>query len=143
MKKTIKFGDKIIEPSIRKLSDISDVVYDTKWLDGMLKNSRKGDIDLYYMYRDLALNDLDRKVMQENNLRYDITIIPALEMGTEYVKTLGHYHPPVRGAHGRRRRTGRRLSPSPRPAPATRAGTSGLSAFRVNIVGRLLTTPFG
>ena len=97
MKKTIKFGDKIIEPSIRKLSDISDVVYDTKWLDGMLKNSRKGDIDLYYMYRDLALNDLDRKVMQENNLRYDITIIPALEMGTEYVKTLGHYHPPVPG----------------------------------------------
>lgn len=42
------------------------------------------DWDLYYMYRN---------VFSANNIRYDITIIPSLRIGKEWVKTFGHYHP--------------------------------------------------
>ena len=31
--------------------------------------------------------------MKENNIRYDITIIPPSNLGIEYIKTAGHYHP--------------------------------------------------
>ena len=31
----------------------------------------------------------------KNNLRYDITILPAFKVGDEFNKTLGHFHPKV------------------------------------------------
>ena len=74
-KNTINLKDKI--PDVRYLKDIKSVVYDKNWL----KNSP--DFELYYMYRGLE---------EKNNLRYDITIIPAKMLGQEFVKTKGHYH---------------------------------------------------
>jgi glucose-6-phosphate isomerase len=87
----LRFGDKLFEPEIRMLSGMKEVVYDQKWL----RNSP--DIELYYMYRGLSLSDEDRRIMVEEHLRYDITMIPPLEMGNEFVKTAGHYHPKVPG----------------------------------------------
>jgi glucose-6-phosphate isomerase len=64
-------------PDIRCLDDIRDILYDKKW-------SRSADnFELYYMYRGLKKN---------NELRYDITIIPARMLGSEFTKTKGHYH---------------------------------------------------
>ena len=85
--KELTFGSKSAKPDVRRLSDIKDVVYDKEFL----KNSK--DIDLYYMYRDLALSKKDRDAMKEEDLRYDITVIPPGMLGVEYTKTLGHYHP--------------------------------------------------
>jgi glucose-6-phosphate isomerase, archaeal len=48
---------------------------------------------LYYMYRDLARSDNDRRWLRQNQLRYDITAIPPHVLCGEYVKTKGHYHP--------------------------------------------------
>lgn len=87
--RVLEFGGHLVEPAVRKLSDMREVVHDIDWLKSA------PDMDLYYMYRDLALSRHDRSVMLDNSLRYDITLIPPLKMGSEYVKTAGHYHPPV------------------------------------------------
>lgn len=48
---------------------------------------------LYYMYRDLSRSPEDRGWLQEQGLRYDVTVIPARTLCGEYVKTKGHHHP--------------------------------------------------
>lgn len=65
------------KPDIRYLNDIKQVIYDKQWL------KTAPNFELYYMYRGIK---------EKNNLRYDITIIPAKMLGKEFVKTKGHYH---------------------------------------------------
>ena len=48
---------------------------------------------LYFMYRDLARSDADRRWLHHHHLRYDITVIPPRVLCGEFVKTKGHYHP--------------------------------------------------
>ncbi len=63
---------------IRKIKEMEEVLYDKEWLDQV------EDFPAYYM---------QRGIKEENNLRYDITIIPFRMFGKEYPKTKGHYHP--------------------------------------------------
>lgn len=70
---------KNIKPDIRYLKDMKDVIYDKEWL-----KTAPDDLELYYMYRAIEKKD---------DLRYDITVIPALMLGKEFVKTKGHNHP--------------------------------------------------
>jgi len=72
------------EPSVRTLNDMQCV---------LANPDRSGNIPLYYMYRDLALTAGDRAYLREQNVRFDITVIPPGTVGGEYVKTKGHYHP--------------------------------------------------
>ncbi len=65
-------------PDIRCLYDIKNVLYDQAWLE------KSENFEIYYMYRGLKT---------KGNLRYDITVIPAKNLGKEFVKTKGHYHP--------------------------------------------------
>ena len=85
----LKFGERLIEPDIRRLYDLRDVAFDTAWFEGA------PDRDAYYMYRDLSLTPTDAEIIARHRLRYDITIIPPFTMGLEFVKTYGHYHPRV------------------------------------------------
>lgn len=87
----LEFAGKSIKPDIRKLYDMREVVYDQKWLQ------TTEDKDLYYMYRDLSYSNRDHSLIKENDLRYDITIIPPSNLGLEYIKTAGHYHPLIEG----------------------------------------------
>ncbi|CAD7776924.1 Glucose-6-phosphate isomerase [Candidatus Methanoperedenaceae archaeon GB50] len=89
----LKFGGREWDADVRMLSDIKDVVYDQDWIE----SHRDEEIPLYYMYRGLYERSEEEKTMEEHHLRYDITIIPPLTLGREYVKTAGHYHPPVPG----------------------------------------------
>jgi glucose-6-phosphate isomerase len=84
----LSFGSKDFYPSIRRLSDMRDVLYD---------KSLKGEQELYYMYRGLSLSKRDESIMREHGIRYDITVIPPGSIGKEWVKTVGHYHPFPRG----------------------------------------------
>lgn len=43
-----------------------------------------GSGDAYYMFRD---------IYKENEIRFDITLIPPNNLGLEFMKTYGHYHP--------------------------------------------------
>jgi len=79
-----------ITPSIRYLAEMTDILFDKEWA------KKAHDLKLYYMYRDLAMNDKDRKAIEKANLRYDITIMPSIMLGQEYNKTAGHDHPLVK-----------------------------------------------
>lgn len=83
------FDDRLVEPNVRWLEDLRDVAYDTSWMN------TAPPVEAYFMYRDLYLTPEHGNVLIAHDLRYDITVIPPLKMGREYVKTLGHYHPPV------------------------------------------------
>ena len=85
--KGLEFGGKFREPDIRRLYDMSGVIFDQKWL------ASAPNLELYYMYRDLYLSLSDRDRLLDQGLRYDITVIPPGMLGLEYIKTAGHYHP--------------------------------------------------
>ena len=87
--KTLLFEGTKITPSIRRLKDISDTIYDKKWL-----GNTDPEKELYYMFRDIAKKE-HKETIEKNNLRYDITVIPASTFGKEYTKTAGHNHPLV------------------------------------------------
>jgi len=65
-------------PDIRKLKDMTKVIYDKKWLKTADLN-----LELYYMYRGIE---------EKGGIRYDITVIPAQMLGKEFTKTKGHFH---------------------------------------------------
>jgi glucose-6-phosphate isomerase len=94
MEPTLKFGDKVTVADVRKLHDMEDVLFDKEWYDA---TDARND-DLYYMFRDLAKNDSDLEVIKAHHLRYDITSIPPRMLGSEFTKTVGHYHPKIPGA---------------------------------------------
>jgi len=69
---------KKVEPDIRRLKDIKDVIFDEEWY-----KTADPELPLYYMYRGIEKKD---------GLRHDITVIPSQTLGKEFIKTLGHYH---------------------------------------------------
>lgn len=93
MEVTLKFGDKVTVADVRKLHDMEDAAFDKEWFERTDARTE----DMYYMFRDLAKNDADLQAIKNNHLRYDITVIPAGMLGSEFTKTLGHYHPQVPG----------------------------------------------
>lgn len=90
---TLKFGDNVTVADVRKLHDMEDVVFDREWFEKADEMNR----DMYYMFRDLARSAADLEIIKSHHLRYDITRIPPGMLGSEYIKTLGHYHPKVPG----------------------------------------------
>ena len=81
IKKTIQISNgvkKLGKPDIvRYLKEMKDVLYNKKWFKGT-KN-----FPVYYVWRG---------VKEENDLKYDITIIPPRMLGQEFPKTKGHRH---------------------------------------------------
>lgn len=75
------------EPSSRVLKDLSQV---------LLYPGEPGPDPLYLMYRGTGAA-ADQRAMEDCGLRYDITVIYPGLIGSEYIKTLGHYHPKVPG----------------------------------------------
>lgn len=75
IKKLIK---KAKEKKKRTLKEMKDVILDKKWFQKADKN-----LPLYFMYRGIDF---------KGNLRYDITILPPLLLGKEFLKTKGHRH---------------------------------------------------
>lgn len=66
-----------LTPDVRHLDEVRTVLYDQEFA------KTAENVELYYMYR---------KIMIENGLRYDITVIPPRMFGKEFVKTKGHVH---------------------------------------------------
>jgi len=87
----MEFSGKMLTPDVRRLCDMQEVILDQNWLVGA------EDFELYYMYRDLSLSRADKEKLLQQDLRYDITVIPPNMLGREYIKTAGHYHPLVPG----------------------------------------------
>ena len=73
-------------PEIRRLSQMRDALYDKRF-----SVDADPGLDLYYVYRDVTKRS-DRLTFEANQLRFDVTIMPELQLGTEFNKTLGHFH---------------------------------------------------
>jgi glucose-6-phosphate isomerase len=77
-------GGLLPQPSVRTLEEMRPVLADPQC---------ESKDPLYFMYRDLAGSDSDRKWLRGHDLRYDLTVIPPRRICGEWVKTKGHYHP--------------------------------------------------
>jgi len=56
------------------------VIYDKEWL------KTAPNLELYYMYRDLAETETDFMEIIKNDLRYDITVLKPIRLGKEFNK---------------------------------------------------------
>ncbi len=90
----LTFGDRTFTPVVRTLGEMKEVLYD----QGFLVTASMDMVPLYYMFREVAKNEADAQQIKALGLRYDITIIPPMKLGLEFVKTAGHYHPCVPGS---------------------------------------------
>jgi len=72
------------KPEIRFEDDLKGLTYNKE-----LKLRHK---PIYYMYRNRH-KEKDEKIIRRCKVRYDITLIPPLMIGKEFVKTSGHFHP--------------------------------------------------
>lgn len=73
--------------SYRKLSEMRGVLRDSNAV-----NENNKDDQVYFMFREVCVG-MDREVFEKHGVRYDVTIIPDYNLGSEFNKTLGHYHP--------------------------------------------------
>jgi len=70
------------DPDIRKLEELRPVLYE--------KNIRAPK-ELYSLFNDAGRPEA-RIFLRKHGLRYDLAVMPPLKLGTEYIKTIGHYH---------------------------------------------------
>jgi len=82
---TISLNWETYQPDIRTFEQMKNLYIDELDFDN-------NDI-CYLMYRWVYLNNDDKAIFEENNLRYDVTIILPKFFGIEYNKTFWHYHP--------------------------------------------------
>lgn len=66
------------KPEIRYLKDLKSVLLEPQFLTSILEKK-----PAYFIFRGIK---------KFKGLRYDITIIPPLKIGKEFIKTKGHYH---------------------------------------------------
>ncbi len=83
----LEVGGRKFEGSVRTAMNLKPVL--------AFPQSLEEDFDAYYMFRDVYYSRQDREKIREKELRYDITVIPPNNIGGEYIKTYGHYHPEV------------------------------------------------
>ncbi|MEM0111158.1 MAG: glucose-6-phosphate isomerase family protein [Candidatus Parvarchaeota archaeon] len=79
-------GEKLV-PDIRRLSEMSDVLFNRTFINDSNKND-----PLYYMFRGVGFGK-NSSVFEAHTIRYDITALDHYDLGGEFNKTLGHYHP--------------------------------------------------
>ncbi len=86
---TLVFGEGAVkvDPDIRRLQDARAV---------LLYPDEAGPETLYRMYRGAGLA-ADQKSISDSSLRFDLTVLSPGTIGSEYVKTVGHYHPKAPG----------------------------------------------
>lgn len=72
-----------VTPAVRCLKEMKEV---------LVSKDTSSPSELYYMYRDLHKLK-DETAIRRSKLRYDVTIIRPERLGSEFMKTAGHYHP--------------------------------------------------
>ncbi|VVB66642.1 Glucose-6-phosphate isomerase [Candidatus Gugararchaeum adminiculabundum] len=80
---TLTVSGRQMKSNIRLFKDLAPVALDKKALEEM---GAQKETPAYYMFRNLAETG-------SKQIQFDITVIPHARIGTEFVKTLGHYHP--------------------------------------------------
>lgn len=72
---------------VRNLKEMKAVLFDLEWF------KRAKNFNVYYVWRGVnPVRNLSNGVKEENDLRYDLTVIPPKMLGKEFPKTKGHKH---------------------------------------------------
>ncbi len=90
LKKMLFFDGVILTPDVRFLEQMADVLYDKEYAKAADPRT-----ELYYMYRELCFEQ-DLQKFAARQIRHDVTVIPAMGLGKEANKTVGHYHTDAR-----------------------------------------------
>ncbi len=85
--KKLYVNDAEVGSAVRKLEDMKDVIFNQNII-----NKRTKDDILYYMYRGLGM-ERNPTIFEAHNIRHDITVMADYDLGGEFNKTFGHYHP--------------------------------------------------
>lgn len=75
-----------LKPDVRTLEQMKDVL-----LFDDIAGIMPPETPMYYMYRGVC-RKADEKAFAKSPIRFDVTVIPFVEIGREHNKTLGHYH---------------------------------------------------
>jgi glucose-6-phosphate isomerase len=81
-------------PSVRRLEEMSAVLFNQNFV-----NDKNGGSPLYYVFRNAGVR-FNPTVFEAHSVRYDITVLSPYDLGGEFNKTLGHYHPLAEGLLG-------------------------------------------
>jgi oxalate decarboxylase/phosphoglucose isomerase-like protein (cupin superfamily) len=73
---------------VRRFKELRPVLYDVASCGDI-----DGELPVYEVHRD-SCDEVEQGILLKHGLRHDVTIMPALTLGKEYVKTLGHTHFP-------------------------------------------------
>jgi glucose-6-phosphate isomerase, archaeal len=87
----VRWKGRLPVPSIREAGELAGVLADPHC-------TCTGPV--YYMYRNVARSPADHQWLHEQDIRFDITIIPPRDLCGEWMKTKGHYHPESRSGTG-------------------------------------------
>lgn len=91
----LQFKDSLIlSPEMNQVT--ADARKKNQMLTVLSEPAAEAPEDFYYMYRECCLQQ-HLELFRENDLRYDITILPAFTVGKEFNKTFGHSHPKKSG----------------------------------------------
>jgi len=93
-RKTVSLQSLLVDgyPLVRMFKDLKPVLYDA----ASCKDFDPGMV-LYTVYRGLYPDEHGRALLMKHDLRYDVTVMPSVMLGREYVKTIGHEHQIVEG----------------------------------------------
>jgi glucose-6-phosphate isomerase len=73
--------------STRLVGDMKDVLFNPEFV-----TAKNRDAVIYRMFRGAGV-EKNKTVFDAHNIRYDVTVLEDYDLGGEYTKTLGHYHP--------------------------------------------------
>jgi len=76
---------------VRRLRELEPVLYDADCLPRF-----DSGLPVYEVYQECCADEV-RDLLRRYGLRYDVTVVPPLLLGEEYVKTLGHCRLPSGG----------------------------------------------
>lgn len=85
-------GNERLECDTRTVGQMTDVLFDRRFA-----SEADPKTPLYQMYRDMH-RPQDAELLKKHGLRYDVTAIFPKNLGREWNKTLGHYHPTAPGS---------------------------------------------
>ncbi len=73
--------------TFRRVSDMKPVL-----LDERFANESNGSDVIYTMFRN-SVDPEHNDIFENHGIRYDVTVMEPYDLGREYCKTFGHYHP--------------------------------------------------
>lgn len=82
-------SDMVFEKKMRKARDQKHVLVSPEAIDP--------DTEVYHLYYPQKFPAAAQAALDLFDLTYSLVLIPPLQIGGEFVKTTGHYHPPIPG----------------------------------------------